>query len=284
MSSDETMPTGPLALDKLTVDTSIQSRVELSEPTIREYADLLQAGVTFPPVVAFHDGAAYWLADGFHRVEAARRASCTDIMVDVRVGGRRDAILFAAGANGAHGLRRSNADKRRAVEMLLDDPEWAKWSDRRIAAACGVTHPFVASLRRGGNGYQAGQPRGGTLIPAVARVEAAPAEMAELRRRLDAALALPSGADGMRDLKAIAAAARALQVDMGEALVRCDREMGRLMKELQPGDLPRLKAAWNTLDGIEANLAERTRATSACRALYEKILQQEATFGQLAAW
>ena len=40
--------------------------------------------------------------------------------------------------NADHGKRRSNADKRRAVEMMLKDSEWGKWSDREIAAKCAV--------------------------------------------------------------------------------------------------------------------------------------------------
>ena|SRR5436309_8329926 len=43
--------------------------------------------------------------------------------------------------------RRTNADKRRAVETLLNDPEWAKWSDREIARQCGVSNDFVSRLR-----------------------------------------------------------------------------------------------------------------------------------------
>jgi hypothetical protein len=37
----------------------------------------------------------------------------------------RDAILFSVSANGTHGQRRTNEDKRRAVLCLLNDPEWA---------------------------------------------------------------------------------------------------------------------------------------------------------------
>ena len=42
----------------------------------------------------------------------------------VKAGTRRDAVLAAAGANAAHGLRRSAADKARAVDALLTDDEW----------------------------------------------------------------------------------------------------------------------------------------------------------------
>jgi transposase-like protein len=55
--------------------------------------------------------------------------------------------MYAVGANAAHGLRRTNADKRRAVTMLLDDDEWGQWSDSAIARQCGVSHTFVATVR-----------------------------------------------------------------------------------------------------------------------------------------
>jgi hypothetical protein len=42
---------------------------------------------------------------------------------------------------------RTNADKRRAVELLLRDEEWSKKSDRWIAEKCGVSHNFVNSVR-----------------------------------------------------------------------------------------------------------------------------------------
>jgi hypothetical protein len=65
----------------------------------------------------------------------------------VRPGGRRDAILYAAGANAAHGLKRPNRDKRNAVMVLLKDPEWGQWSDREIARQCNVDGKTVAALR-----------------------------------------------------------------------------------------------------------------------------------------
>jgi len=64
----------------------------------------------------------------------------------VREGGRRYAILFAVGANAAHGLKRSNRDKRTAV-LLLKDPEWSGWSDREIARRCTVSDRFVNGVR-----------------------------------------------------------------------------------------------------------------------------------------
>ena len=62
-------------------------------------------------------------------------------------GTRRDAILLSVGANAEHGLKRTNADKRRAVEMVLGDEEWRAWSDREIARRCAVSFHLVGTMR-----------------------------------------------------------------------------------------------------------------------------------------
>lgn len=56
-------------------------------------------------------------------------------------------MLFSVGANTAHGLRRSNEDKCKAVTTLLSDAERTRWSDNQIAKACGVTNHLVAGVK-----------------------------------------------------------------------------------------------------------------------------------------
>jgi hypothetical protein len=87
-----------------------------------------------------------FLADGWHRVMAARRARLTRIQVEIRPGSRKDALRFALGCNQAHGLRRSNADKRRCVEVAL--AEFGSWSDRLLADMCGVSVQTVGNVRQ----------------------------------------------------------------------------------------------------------------------------------------
>ena len=129
-------------------DGDAQMRVEMHPETVADYAADMLDGAVFPPVIVFHDGADYWLADGFHRVEAARKIDRKEIEVEIRDGTARDAILHGIGANATHGLRRTQADKRRAVERLLTDPEWAAWSDRKIAQLAKVDHKTVGKIRR----------------------------------------------------------------------------------------------------------------------------------------
>lgn len=135
-------------IDKIRTDGGTQARACLNEQTVAEYAETMQDPDTvFPPVTVYFDGSDYWLADGFHRLAAWRQIGRTEIPADIRQGDRRRAILHSVAANSAHGLRRTNEDKRRAVHTLLEDEEWSSWSDREIARKCAVSPSFVGGLR-----------------------------------------------------------------------------------------------------------------------------------------
>ena len=135
-----------LELSKIKIDGT-QSRAAINEQTVADYCEAIQNGVTFPPVVVFFDGKDYWLADGFHRYMAHNRLKIAKIYEEVIPGTKREAILYSVGANHSHGLRRSNADKRSSVLMLLEDAEWAAWSNEQIAKQCHVSAPLVADVR-----------------------------------------------------------------------------------------------------------------------------------------
>ena len=140
--------TQPIKIDLVRIDGGTQPRVAISEQTVSEYAEaMIDANTAMPAVDVFFDGVVYWLADGFHRYHAARKNGLDYLVAHVHSGTRRDAVLFSVGANQAHGLRRTNDDKRRAVLTLLNDEEWAKWSNREIARRCGVGHQIVEPLR-----------------------------------------------------------------------------------------------------------------------------------------
>ena len=135
-----------LRLSQIRTNAGTQSRVQIDEPTVADYAERMIAGDRFPPVVVFFDGCDYILSDGFHRFRAARQARFETIQADVRRGTRTDALKFSLAANHSHGLRRTNADKQHAIEIALK--EFTDWSDRRIADLVGVTQPTVSAQRR----------------------------------------------------------------------------------------------------------------------------------------
>jgi len=135
-----------LKLEEIRIDGGTQSRAALNDEAVADYAAIIREGADFPPVVVFHDGKHYWLADGFHRWHAYRTAGATEITADVREGTKRDAVLFSVGANTDHGLRRTNADKRSAVMVLLNDEEWSKKPETWIAETAGVSRTLVRAI------------------------------------------------------------------------------------------------------------------------------------------
>lgn len=139
------MQSKELTLDKIDIYGGTQARVETNDDAINSYADEMLAGAVFPPISVFYDGAKYWLADGFHRFLAAQRNEADSILADVHEGSRTDALRYALGANATNGVYRSNADKRNAVEIALE--EWPNMSNSVIAELCRVSADLVRRSR-----------------------------------------------------------------------------------------------------------------------------------------
>ena len=69
-----------------------------------------------------------------------------ELPCEVHQGGLRDAILHSVGSNATHGLRSTNAGKRQAVSILLQDELVAvdpatgdRWSDQEVSRRCAVS-------------------------------------------------------------------------------------------------------------------------------------------------
>jgi hypothetical protein len=129
------------------IDSTIQPRVCQSEETIFQYSLSLAKGDPFPPIDVFELGGKYLLADGGHRLAAYLLEERDTIPARIHQGGRKEALIFAAGSNAKHGLLRTNQDKHRVVENVLKDPELGKMSNNQIAEICAVSQPFVGRVR-----------------------------------------------------------------------------------------------------------------------------------------
>jgi len=137
-----------IKLSEIVIDAGTQQRELINVEIVSEYAEAIKCGAKFPPVVVFSDGVNYYLVDGFHRRHAYANLEIPTIDAEIHDGTVRDAVLFSAGVNGNHGIRLTNADKRKSVLMLLSDSEWSEWSDNKISKHCHVTQPFVSKLRK----------------------------------------------------------------------------------------------------------------------------------------
>ena len=125
--------------------TDIQVRARLDQHVVDEYADLMMENMPFPPIVLYDDGKTLFVADGLHRVAAARKMMFKDIDAVVRKGTLQDATWFALGANREHGLRPNRADVRKAIAVALQ--LFPKRSNRDIATQIGCSHVTVADAR-----------------------------------------------------------------------------------------------------------------------------------------
>ena len=147
------------ALSGMRTDGGTQPRAALDAELVEEYAARMKYsdveecvvdpdGLPWDPITLYFDGDDHWIADGFHRREAAIRAGLENFQVRVINGDLRAAVRASLAANARHGKRRTNEDKQRAVKRALSDAVWGAYSNRRIADMCKVTHPFVAKVRK----------------------------------------------------------------------------------------------------------------------------------------
>ncbi|MBC2603398.1 ParB N-terminal domain-containing protein [Puniceicoccus vermicola] len=134
-----------LQLKQIDIYGGTQARVATNDEAISAYAEAMEEGAQFPPVITFYDGSKFWLADGFHRYLAAQRNEYDSISAEVREGSRTDALRHSLGANATNGIYRSNADKRNATEIALE--EWPEMSNSVIAELCKVSPDLVRRCR-----------------------------------------------------------------------------------------------------------------------------------------
>jgi hypothetical protein len=139
-------------LDLIRINASSnQGRLQADPETVDVYTEAMRRGEEFPPGVVFFDGVAYYLADGLQRSFAALAAGRTTFPYEVLQGGQDDALLYSIGQETDAGakapLRRTNADKRNAVAVMLRHEKWSKYSARKIADHVGVDPKTVASVR-----------------------------------------------------------------------------------------------------------------------------------------
>lgn len=137
-----------LKLAAVRIDGGTQARVALDQAVVIEYSENMKEGDKFPPMVVFHDGSHYWLADGFHRYFARKANGELEAEFDVKEGTQRDALLYSFGANGVRGLKLTAEDIRAIITRMLQDDEWKGWSDTQIAKHIGTSNMTVGRVRR----------------------------------------------------------------------------------------------------------------------------------------
>ncbi len=150
---DATPTIARIRVADIEVNRDTHPRVELDAIALDDFADEYRSGRSLGAVVVFRrsiaDRQPYYLADGFFRVLAARRAGLAEIDAEIREGGSFDALCQATAANAEHkGNRLTAADKRKAIRLFLASPKSKNWTNRRIAATSHASPTLVGIVRR----------------------------------------------------------------------------------------------------------------------------------------
>ena len=125
------------------LDLSLQTRAGTDAETINTYAEAMADGAHFPEVTVFTDGTRFWLADGFHRVMAAKQNGKATISADVRKGTEDDAVVFGGTANNKQGKRPTRADVQHFLQMVWERREaifGGTPTGGNMAEKCGVSN------------------------------------------------------------------------------------------------------------------------------------------------
>jgi transposase-like protein len=151
--------------EDLELDDRCQARAKIDTDAVDEYAAAYERGDDLPPLEAFSVSGRLYVVDGFHRFPALVKAGKSFAKVQVVGSGTIEAaVMYATSVNQIHGVRRSNADKRRAVRMVFDTGNGADMSNAAIAEHVGVSDMLVSAVRRD---VEASQPQesGGCEAP-----------------------------------------------------------------------------------------------------------------------
>ncbi len=145
-----------LGLSQIVIDEQIHVRINgLDEQRVQQYTIIIENGGEMEPIIVFQDVSGdHILADGFHRVEAYRRAGRDAIKARVSKGGYEAAYEYAENANLEHGLAYSNDDKKNILRRRITQGRtWFEWSDdgklnplvsyNEMARQLGVSQPTI---------------------------------------------------------------------------------------------------------------------------------------------
>ncbi|KAB8315467.1 ParB/RepB/Spo0J family partition protein [Tolypothrix campylonemoides VB511288] len=129
-------------------DGGTQPREKLDPEHIEDLVRDWKKGARFEPALVYYDGESYWLTDGYHRDAALEELGESKILVEIRSGTLEDAKWHSYSVNQHKALKRSNADKQRAIIGALKHPYAVSKSNVQIAEHCGVDEGTIRAWRK----------------------------------------------------------------------------------------------------------------------------------------
>ena len=130
-----------LPLVDILEDQTVQLRGGLDLQRVEAMVEYEAEGGRLPPILTV--GNEHLLADGHHRIAAARRSGRTDIEVDNRPGGKAEAIALAIQGNDTKlSVPLTRTQRNEGVKLLLLEG----WSQEKVASTVGVNHTTIGDI------------------------------------------------------------------------------------------------------------------------------------------
>src|SRR5690349_18425992 len=111
----------PLAL--IDREKRFQVRAGSLDPkVVFDYEQIIQTVGHLDPMIVFRRGQRYVLGSGWHRFEAYSNCGKPSAPCEIRDGEGSDVLACSIKSDAKHGLRMTQADKRRAGDLAVSDP------------------------------------------------------------------------------------------------------------------------------------------------------------------
>jgi hypothetical protein len=138
-----------ISISKLTLDPERQMRVHgCRRLVVKKYADALEQGAEFPPIIVVKIDKEFVVCDGFHRISAHESLGLKKIKASIEEGDEVLAMERSFAANGAHGESRSKEDEEMALMKMIAHPVIGQRSLRDLGKLVGLSHTKVSQVRR----------------------------------------------------------------------------------------------------------------------------------------
>jgi 16S rRNA G966 N2-methylase RsmD len=131
-----------LRISTIAIDRAILVREQVDTETVDRYAGCFD---DLPPIVVFSTEGGLLLADGLHRISAAKQLGLVDIESEVIDGDRNSAWDYALYANLRHGKPPNRKERTTIAEGLLH--LHTERSDNWLAEDVGISKNTIASIR-----------------------------------------------------------------------------------------------------------------------------------------
>jgi uncharacterized small protein (DUF1192 family) len=140
-------PMYEMKINQINAHQDLQSRKLINPEVVKQYAEAIQTGCVMPPIHVFKIVDLFYVVDGFHRLEAHKQIKLQTIKVQSVEGDMESAAAHSIISNITHGLQRTLEDKRRAINMALNNEHLMNLSTRELSQKLGVSHQMIDRAR-----------------------------------------------------------------------------------------------------------------------------------------